>query len=164
MTKWTPREAVIVELLERFNELTDPMQSGNGDGDSGLRLMPATYTPSVRELERLIVKLREERHNVWWHLNERYLKAVQSTAWECPKCKGVSHAATHSHRDKRGKLSSYKGVRVLRTSWSERVNPVKVETGVRWVASEWTLKHEPMLPDVVLAASKKDDQAARKAA
>lgn len=142
----THREQVIVELLERLTELSDPMQSGNGDGDTGVRLMPSCYTPSVRHLEELMVKLREERHNVWWHVNERYIRAVHTTAFRCPKCKGVSHAAIHRHRDKRGKPASYHGVREARLSWNERVNNAKVQQGVEWLAARWALQHEPMLP------------------
>lgn len=158
------RVSVLEQLLERFTELVDPMQSGNGDGDTGLRLMPATYSPSVRELERLVVRLREERHSLWWHVNERYLKAVQSTAWMCPKCHGISHAAVHKHRDKRGKPSTYKGARVLRTSWDVSVNAKKVSLGVAQIGAWWALSHEPFLPDVIQAASRRDDLKAKRVA
>lgn len=147
------REQIITQLLERYTELADPMQSGNGGGDTGLRLMPRTYTPSVRELERLMVALREERHNIWWHVNERYLKAVQTTAYQCPKCKGISHSTTHRHRDKRNKLSTYTGIRVLRTSWNTGVNAKKVDQGITWLAGQWTLATEPMLPDELRIAA-----------
>lgn len=156
------REETLTQILERLTELTDPMQSGNGNDDSGLRLMPATYTASVRETERLLAKLRDERHHLWWHLNEHYIRAEQTTAYQCPKCDAISHYATHSHRNKHGKPSTYKGTRILRTTWNQAVNPKKVGQGVRQLAAWWTLKHEPRFPS--LNVDKNDDEAAQRAA
>lgn len=168
------REQIIAQLLERWTELNDPIRSGNGGNDNGLRLMPhdatcllnrkadsATWTPArcscsrraIVEIERLLGSLRDERHHIWWHVNERYLRATQTTAYKCPKCRGVSHAATHKHRDKRGKLSTYPGTRILRITWNERVNPKKVDTGINWLADRWTLATEPMLPDELRIAA-----------
>jgi hypothetical protein len=158
----THREQTIEQILERLTELIDPMQSGNGNGDSGLRLMPATYTKSVREVEALLGKLHDQRHHIWWHVTERYIRAQQTTAYKCPKCNGISHYATHSHRDKHGKPSTYKGKRILRTTWNERVNPKKVEQGIQQIAAWWTLTREPEMPS--LNVDKSDDKATRVAA
>lgn len=141
------REVAIVQLLERYEDLVDPQQiRAGGDRDGFGALMPGTYTGSVRELERLVVRLREERHHLWWHLNERYLACEWRTCWRCPRCKGETHAQRHRHRDRRGRMSNYDGVRILKPFWSERVNPAKVRAALSWLAGEWSLEHEPMLP------------------
>lgn len=146
------RQDVIVQLLERHAELSDPVRAGNGDGQNGMLLMPKTYTASVKELERLLVQLRDEHHSLWWHVNERYLRAVQTSVYRCPRCGGLTHAAAHRHRDRRGKLATYPGVRTLRLSWSPRVSAVKVDRGVAWLANNWGLRSEPMLPRELMVA------------
>jgi len=148
------RADVIAQILDRWCELTERAGSSGVKGDDGtVALMPKTYTPSVREVERLMVRLREERHSVWWHVNERFLKAHTRTLFRCPKCKGETHAAQHRHRDKHGKHSNYEGARVLRTTWSPRVDARKVDAGLQWMAGEWSLAHEPMLPSELLVAA-----------
>lgn len=53
------REEIIRTLLDRYNELVDPMQQRAGAGDGvALPLMPQTYTGSVRETERLVAEMR----------------------------------------------------------------------------------------------------------
>lgn len=53
------REEIISTLLDRYHELVDPSQPRDGSGDGvALPLMPATYTPTVREIERLIGDMR----------------------------------------------------------------------------------------------------------
>jgi hypothetical protein len=151
-TNTDKRTDVIVQLLERLAELTDPVRAGNGDGRNGMLLMPPTYTPSVKELERLLGRLRVEHHSVWWHVNERYLRSYTVTMWKCPKCKGLTHAATHRHRDRRGKHADYHGTRVLVVRYSPRVDEDKVKRGVVWLAENWGLVHEPMLPRELMVA------------
>lgn len=168
------RAQTITQLLERWTELNDPVRTGNGGNDTGLRLMPhdpkcllnrkadaTTWTPAkctcsrqaLAHLEKLLATLQTERHNIWWHLNERYIRAQQTTAYQCPKCDGISHFATHTHRNKHGKPSTYKGKRILRTSWNQAVNAKKVDTGITWLADRWTLATEPVLPDELRIAA-----------
>lgn len=161
------RRDVIVHLLERLNELVDPVRAGNGDGQTGLLLMPATYTPSVRELERLLVVMRLDRSEsllllgngrkasvraCWWHLNERYLRATTRTCWRCPKCSTESHVERHTHRDRRGKLCAYPGKRVLVNVYDPGVDEKLVDAGVGWLAEHWALAVEPMLPRELMVA------------
>ena len=140
------RADVIAQILERYAELVERGTLSGIAGDSeSPAITPKTYTPSVREVERLMVRLRGERHHLWWHVNERFLKAHTRTVFRCPKCKGQTHAPTHRHRDKHGKHSAYEGVRVLAVTWSPKVNAKKVDAGLAWMAGEWSLAHEPML-------------------
>jgi hypothetical protein len=72
------RTDVIVQLLERMHELTDPVRAGNGNGQTGMLLMPhspdcavtRTAPPrcscalrSLVELERLLRVMRDSGHD-----------------------------------------------------------------------------------------------------
>lgn len=139
----THREEIVTQLLERYVELVDPMQSGNGSGDTGLRLMPATYTASVRELERLMQRMRQERRSQWWHVSERYIRAEH-----------VLRDVKVKRRTKHGKTVTVVERQVV-TSYHPGVRLEKVRRGVAWLADEWDARRigEPMLPrDVQVAA------------
>lgn len=138
----TKREEVIVQLLERFSELVDPMQMRAAEGDgTGLLLMPATYTPSVRELERLLIRMRSERRSQWWHVTERYIR-----------CQRVQRVITEKRRTKAGKTVMVPVDRIV-TSWHPGVRQEKVRRGVAWLADNWRLGHEPMIPKELLVAA-----------
>ena len=150
------RVEVVTQLLERYNEFVDPMQSGNGDGDTGLRLMPATYTSSVRELERILRVMREDRaaslvrlktgekasvRSLWWHVNQRYI-ACSSSLKDVRvrrKAKNGKHVVVIERR--------------LVPAYPPEVSLVRVERGVEWIADAWSVPFEPMLPRVVLVAA-----------
>lgn len=84
-----PRQSVIVSILEQFDELANPLWATSAGGSGGPALMPATYNASVREVERMLTRMRDDRHqplirtmtgkhsvrSLWWHLDQRYLKA-----------------------------------------------------------------------------------------
>src|SRR4051812_41632757 len=158
----TRREEVITTLLERLPELVDPMQSGNGLGDTGLRLMPPTYTASVREIERLLRLMRDDRasplvrlldkngaptgekasvRSLWWHLTERYVRCRQSTK-DVPVRRKAKHGKTLLVIERR-----------VVTSHNSRVDQAKVRAGVTWLAGRWGLAQEPMLPNELLVAA-----------
>lgn len=149
----TRRQEILTQLLERYNELTDPMQTRRPGDGTHVPLMPETYTPSVKELERLLIRLRDERHHLWWHINERYLKVTETNAYRCPKCGGITHASHHRHRDRRGKLHDYPGARIIVHHWNHRTNPTKIRTAIEWLATEWNLKSEPMIPTELMVAA-----------
>lgn len=130
------REEVIVALLERYSELVDPMQSGNG-GEAGWGLsMPRTYTASVRELERLLKVMQVERRSQWWHVSERYLRA-QSALKDVQVRRKTKHGKTVTVTE-----------RQVVVTWSPAVRLEKVRRGVEWLASSWDERRvgEPMLP------------------
>lgn len=135
------REEIIVALLERYSELVDPMQAGGG-GEGGWGLsMPATYTDSVRELERLLRVMREVRPSQHWHLSERYIRATS-----------VLRDVKVKRKTKHGKTVTVVERRVVPV-WNPAVRLHKVELGVAWLASRWALAHEPMLPNALLVAA-----------
>jgi hypothetical protein len=159
-------------LLERYAELVDPQQSRGGLGSGErLPLMPATYTASVRELERLLRVMRDDRVNrvvgrgpdgraltprrLWWHVNAWFL-AAETVTVRPPKVTRKNRgkqlrrqpldeqgAPLPVYLDKRdGKTKRL--VRVLRPAGAdERI----AELGVRYLASVWSAGFEPMLPD-----------------
>lgn len=140
----TRREETIVGLLERWRELVglDGPSGVKGDGELEPR-MSVTYTRSVREVERLIVRLREERHSVWWHVHQRYVIGTSRTVWHCPRCKQDSQRASHTHQGKSGKPLEVPGKRQVRNVWHRNVDHAKVAAGVAWISAEWALPFEP---------------------
>lgn len=140
MNEPTPtRLHVIRTILERYSELVDPMQSRSTVGDGvAIPLMPGTYTPTVREVERILNAMRDSGHpllrRLWWNLHERYIAATTRT---------VSRTVTR--KVKGGKRLTVTE-RHVQPVFDHRVNERMVSLGVRWVASEWSLRGEPMLP------------------
>lgn len=134
------RVETLTELLSRYTELVDPCQSGNGSGDTGVRLMPATYTRSVRELERQMVTLRERDHGLWRHVAGRYLQATTKTCDVWVRRSG-----------KNGKKVSVVERKVV-TVWPDWVDETRTAAGIRWIASRWPM-WEPELPTQLLVSA-----------
>jgi len=151
----THREQAIVALLERFDDLHDPWQAGNG-GDRGLGGLtphepgchvwsgsPPRCTcayRSVAELERLLVRMRDERKPLWWQLNEHFLAVtwVAKTVYVRRKAKNGKHVTVSERRLERVGDGS---------------DPRLVDEGVSWLANAWNLTHEPMLPSEFLVSA-----------
>lgn len=150
---------VIRDLLARYAELVDPMQARDGSGNGvALGLMPATYTPSVRELERLLRMMREDRsaklvivdhhafpkvsvRRLWWHVNARYIAAGSRTVDRQVARKG------------KGGKRALVVERCVEPIVDRRVDEVLVTAAVAWIAQAWALRSEPMLPaDLQVAA------------
>lgn len=148
------RVRVLVEIAERFQELVDPLSGSaglRGDGES-VGLMPRTYTPSVREFERLVLRLREERHSKWWHLNEFWLQAESRTVWWCSKCKRQTHQEVHDHGTP-DRVLNVSGRRQVVWSRHRNADRAKALVAIEWMAVEWSLGSEPMLPDEIRVAA-----------
>jgi hypothetical protein len=137
------REKIIVELLERYDDLVTTLngpRGTRGERDSDC-LMPTTYNSSVRELERLMVQMREQERTLWWHVNERYIR-----------CRTVVRYELRPKLDKHNRVKRTKGkvvrekVPALVTVYDARVEPPLVVEGVRWLAANWALPHDPELP------------------
>lgn len=135
------REQIIAELLERLVELTDPQQARGKTGDGEhLPLMPATYTSSVRETERLLRSLRDQRRRDWWHLSERYLRSTAATKDVPVRLKA-----------KNGKTAYVLERRVV-IVFHPAVEHDRVDAGIGWIADNWGQGYgaftssEPMLP------------------
>lgn len=148
---------IIRELLERYRELVEPL-AGNGYGSSGqvTPLPPSTYTPSVRELERLMRKMREGStaktvvlpngsrtsiRSLWWNVNERYIRATP-----------IIRDVTVHRRTKHGKRLTVIERQVIPV-FHRDVDDAKVAAGVAWIAARWSIPNEPMLPPELKIAS-----------
>lgn len=130
-----------MELLERYHDLVDPMQSRAGKGEGSGPGMPRTYTASVRELERLLVRMREERRSQWWHVTERYIR-----------CQHVTKDVQVKRKGKNGKTATVIERQCV-TVYPPAVRLEKVRRGVKWIADEWQLQSEPMIPSEMLVAA-----------
>ena len=152
------RTEIIRQLLDRYHELVDPLNGGSGvpgDGDS-VNLMPRTYSASVKELERLLKRMRDDRveslvliapgtkcsvRSLWWHLNARFIAAGTRT---------VDRQVTQ--RGKNGKRLTLT-VRQVEAVYDRGVDPRKVDAGIQYLASNWGLAQEPFLPSELLVAA-----------
>lgn len=143
------RIAVIRQLVERYEELVDPLtQNGEkGNGDQPPQ-MPTTYTASVREVERLLIKMRTEARFLWWHVTERYLRSSSTTRDVWVKRKLPSGRAVSEER------------RLVVTRVHPHVIDPFVNEGLQWMAKEWSLRSEPMLPKACLVSPPSQEEAA----
>lgn len=170
------RVRVLVEIAERYRELSDPLNGSAGVRGSGESLGLTRHEPrclvqktrerrctcayrSVAEFERLVVRLRAERHSKWWHLNEFWLAAESRTVFHCPRCgpvpgSGETHRAEHVHPSrKNGRPMTIKCKRVVVWRRHRNADRAKAERALAWIAAEWGLVSEPMLPDELRIAS-----------
>lgn len=154
----TARELVIQTILERFDELRDPLRGPGelrGDGNS-VALMPVTYSADVREVERLYKLMRttpgvygEPAHpivSLHWHLAEWYTRSTSLTV-DVPVF-GRRHGKKIQQRNQDGSP-------VTRRSLVVRRHPAAQEalalSGVAWMAHSWGLSREPFLPKEIAA-------------
>lgn len=145
---------MIASLLASWEDLVDPQQSRGAFGDDssvGFGLMPASYSSSVREVERLLRALKVEDRALWWQLHQRFFRVVrtQRIVWFWSR-------NAHGKR-----VRGWRWGMVL--SWDSRVvtheprlrcGGCEVCRGVRWLAINWGAGFEPMLPEGLAIASK----------
>lgn len=148
------------DIAARYHELVDPLNSGEGVRGTGelVPLMPATYTESVREFERLYDLMRNRAKQesfrgvsvgtLRWHILEYHLKAEKVVRIEPVRVlKGR----------KRVQLRDANGDLVVRLNVGYRRHPDAREgravDGIEWIAGRWGLRSEPMLPRELLVAA-----------
>lgn len=163
--KLSPRAAVLWTIAANYNDLVDPIASAGiqGDGASfGLQLTPPTYTTTVREFERLMTVMRNDRHSalisiyddkgnfiekasvrkLHWHLLEYHLKATKTMT--VPK---LTIARAHGRKLHRLPVDEHGAA--LPKITMRRHPQARIELAaqaVEWQATNWTLDHEPMIP------------------
>lgn len=153
------RVRILTEIAERYREFTEPLNGSSGirgTGDLTPR-MPATYTATVRQFERVAALLRDSpdlaERELWWHLNGWWLGADTRTAWHCPRC-GICHQAEHRHPNRRsGVLSTVQCKRVVAWRRLPGARESEAKRAIEMMARAWPDEMaEPMLPPVELAA------------
>lgn len=154
------REIVLWEIAERYTDLVEPLNGPTlvaGDGES-LAVMPGTYTPTVREFERLMAVMRNQAKQkafrgtslgkLRWHILEWHLKAERVVRHQ---------TVTAKRHGKVVPLRSGDGTTVQRLVVGYRRDPQareqKARDGIAWMAENWALKHEPMLPEQIRVAA-----------
>jgi hypothetical protein len=155
------RVQILREIARLYPELIDPLNgpaSLRGDGES-LNLMPSTYTPTVKEYERL-VKLMHSRgyqeaidgvklQTYWWHLIEFFHRAERVIRHE---------PVTHKRGKKLVQLRNHDGTIATKPRLDYRrhkdANQAKAERAIQWIAEHWALSTEPMLPKPVIEKTK----------
>lgn len=162
------RLTILREIARLYPELIDPLNGPNsirGTGDS-LGLMPPTYTATVREYERLVKLMRDDRseplielngqkvsvRSLWWHLEHWHHRAQRV----------IRHTEIHTAGKKGRKL------RVLNADGTPTTRPTihhlrdpkaseaKADRALEWIAQHWDAKRigEPMLPAAVIEGFK----------
>lgn len=163
--KLSPRATVLWTIAENYMDLVDPLNSRAGIHGTGeaLALTPATYTSTVREFERLMGVMRNDRHrslitltsgekvsvrSLRWHLLEYHLKAVRTT--RAPKL-----MIARGHTRKLVKLQVDDHGAPLPQFRVHRHAQARIEfaaAATEWQATNWGLSHEPMLPAAMTEA------------
>lgn len=148
------RERVLWEIAERYDELVSPL---NGPADlrgSGERhaMMPASYTPTVQEFERLLGVMRNQAkqqafrgHSIGtlrWHILEYCLKAVRTIKQQPVTVvkRGKKKPVPLRHKD--GSPVTAPAFHYVRHPQARKE---MAELGISWMAQNWGLKTEPML-------------------
>lgn len=147
------REEVLWKIAELYNDLVSPLNGPSGvrgDGES-YGGMPSTYTPTLREFERLLRAMRESDEQtrlLRWHLLEWHLKATRVIKHE-PRIVRTKTRKRSLLLDEMGNIVTVPVVRVCRNA---RADENKAREAVAIMARCWSLKSEPMLPKAVVSA------------
>jgi hypothetical protein len=157
----TTREHILWRIAELYTDLTDPTGGpsdirGPGESDGGMN--PKLYTPTVKEYERLVKLMRDDRHeplirtngerlsirSLWWHLEHFHHRAVRVTRHYPVTAKAGGKIVQLHHQD--GSLVTRPAISHLR---DPKANEQKAQLAIEWIAQHWNLQSEPMIPEPV---------------
>jgi hypothetical protein len=139
----TRRERIVV-LLDNYSDVEAGLRDRRGEDALHLPLMCAAWNhPSYRELDRLLGRLKDERHRVYWHLSHAYFHARLRRVKVCPRCRAVLPSWHSANFHKHGH-TNVAVVRVL----DPKVLDERVEAAVTWLDEQW--HGEPYVPDDLL--------------
>ena len=159
----TTRETILWRIAELYTDLIDPLNGpagirGTGETTGGMN--PHLYTPTVREYERLVKLMRDDRsepllegklsvRSLWWHLEH----------WHHRANRVIRHyPVTSKNHGKVTTLRNHDGTPVTRPTIHHLRDPKaseqKAHQAVEWIAHHWGLQVEPMLPAAVIEGFK----------
>jgi len=154
------RQEIIATLLEWYEAVLYSWQDGLGSGDYGFPMANLVWRhPSYRELERLLIVMREDEPIIYWNVMQRYLYAPSKPVLRCSACgpapEKVESALLHArdeplppfgvdkfHTHGR-KVLTLRPVRVRVPSLA--IRPELVTAGIEWLDEHWS--GEPFVPD-----------------
>lgn len=156
------RITVLRTIAAHYHELTDPMQARSKKGSGAkLPLMPQTYTPTVREFERLTSLLRQ--HGVRYTLTDGRITTLTQLRWHLlayyiDATTTLQQPAAKPPRNRKGELrrqpTDDHGQPLAHRKIHRHPNARRdlADAALEWIANHWTAPYEPMLPDELLTA------------
>lgn len=159
------REKVLWTIAGLYSELIDPLNgpaSLRGDGES-LALMPSTYTATVKEYERLVKLMRDDRseplvrtpggdkvsvRSLWWHL-EHWHHRAERVIRHVPKQAKTKRGKTLTVMNQDGRPATEPKLAYRRDPGA---SVARAELAIQFIASRWDHRRigEPMLPAAVV--------------
>ena len=157
------RFSVLWRIAELYTELVDPLNGPGGVRGTGEAVlgMPAEYTPTVREYERLVKLLRDDRsvpllrledgtkvsaRSCWWHL-EHWHHRAQRVIRHMPVTKVGKRGRLMTVRNSDGSPVTVPTIVWLRDPAADEV---RAKRAIQWMCTNWKLPSEPFLPVAVL--------------
>lgn len=145
----TGRQLQIERLLIQYRDLVEAASPTDGGTGHHVPLRPhapncrihratpprcTCHQRSVAELERLLALMRTTRRNPWWHLTERYFRSPQTIK-----------PMRVRRRDQRGRTLTVIEPQIV-IVLPPTVQLQQVRLAIGWLATQWNLDVEPMLP------------------
>lgn len=166
------RVTILREIARLYPELIDPLNGPatiRGTGES-LGLMPTTYTSTVKEYERLVRLMRDDRsepllelrhkgqvigklsvRSAWWHLEHYHHRAERVIRHQPITTKRGRRTVTLVNADKSPVTQP-----TIAYHRDPKANEAKADRALEWIAQHWDHKRigEPMLPQAVIEGFK----------
>lgn len=154
------REQILWRIAELYTDLADPTGGPSdirGTSESTGGMNPKLYTATVKEYERLVKLMRDDRsepliatpqgklsvRSLWWHL-EHYHHRAQRV---------IKHLPVTSKRGQRivnadGTPHTQPAIAHLR---DPKAKEAHARLAIAWIAQHWGLPVEPMVPQAVVS-------------
>lgn len=165
------RVTVLREIAVRYHDLVDPMNGpgsirGTGELVGG---MPDTYTATVKEFERLLATMKYNRaapliqvgggkhslRSLRWHVSAWYIDArISHRHVPIPVKQGQKLKVVRDQQILKNKNGEWVPSKlVTQTKRLKGAREGLADAGLAWIAANWTLQSEPMLPQALLEAA-----------
>lgn len=161
------RQTILKEIARLYPELIDPLNGPTGIRGTGEIAggMPSTYTATVKEYERLVKLMRDDRseplltdkhgnklsvRSAWWHLEHWHHRATRVIRHQPIVTKRGRRTVTLVNADKTPVTRPT--IAYLR---DPKAQEHKADRAIEWIAQHWNEDiGEPMLPAAVVEGFK----------